>query len=122
MESRRIKADFGKLAVPPRRKYATAWLIILYWVSQFGFLTAQRNLIEMDKPDDIRFILPRASVAVVGMILSFGIDRLHRSQSEHAWPRRLAIALAASIGAALVHSAANFSAFQVAMPDRNMES
>jgi LytS/YehU family sensor histidine kinase len=98
----------------------TAWTILLFWVAQYTLLTTQMML--MEEGQDPSFLLPRACVTLVGIVLSFGIAAVLR-RGRRLRPRwQIAIAVLAALSACFLHAAANFAIFDFFMPAKNRES
>lgn len=105
-----------------RRISPTVYLIVLFWIGQYSFLTLSRNLSDMKMDDNWVNLVVRAVMACIGIAISFGIDRLHRSGGERSWAKRVWIAVGAAVCGAALHSFLNFNLFQLAKPEQNMES
>ena len=54
--------------------------ILAVWCLQFGYVTAQQVL--MGETDSARYLLPRLLTACVGMLISFGILKVHQRQDD----------------------------------------
>src|ERR1044072_6907437 len=72
----------GSRRIPPH-----AFLLVIFWVCQYGFVTAQRHF--FGSGDIPEMLVPRAIVVSGGMLLSFGINHVHRRQNGREWPARL---------------------------------
>jgi hypothetical protein len=92
-------------------------LIVIFWVCQFGFMTAQRMFFSTN--DTLEVLLPRSIVTAIGMTICFGINYVHRRQGGQTWLRRLGIAVGCAVGGAVLHSLANYIVFQLYMPITN---
>ncbi|MES2443435.1 MAG: histidine kinase [Pseudomonadota bacterium] len=95
----------------------TAALIILFWISQFGFLTLQRHLRGITDPHEVLY--PRMIMSLISILISFGINWLTRRQSGRGWGVRLWLALGFAVAGAVAHSILNFIVFQIALPTEN---
>jgi sensor histidine kinase YesM len=99
----------------------TAWLIVILWLGQFGFLTAQRQLMT-EGMESLSFLPPRAIMMLVGIGNSFVINSVQRRLAYRPWGRRLLVALVCALAASVVHSVLNFITFQIFMGQENWES
>src|ERR1044072_1948689 len=102
----------GSRRIPPH-----AFLIVIFWVCQYGFVTGQRHF--FGAGDLPAMLVPRAVVVSGGMLLSFGINHVHRRQNGRAWPARLWTAVSCAAAGALLHSLINYLVFQLWMPITN---
>src|SRR5690348_2840534 len=100
-----------------RRIPAHVFLIVIFWICQFGFLTAQRTLIGTN--DTLEMLLPRAIMSLVGISVAFGINHIHRRQAGQPWLVRIWTVVGCAVGGALLHSFANYAVFQLWMPVAN---
>lgn len=101
-------------------RLGTALFIVLFWLTQFGLLTAQRL---MSMPDeDLTYLAPRACVTVLAIVLSFGIARVGRLFSGRPIRTRMLIALGCAIIGANLHAAGNFALFHLFMPVTNWQT
>lgn len=92
-------------------------LIVIFWICQFGFLTAQRMLIGTGDTPEV--LIPRSFMALVGIGISIGINHIHRRLAGRPWPIRLWAVVGGAVGGAVMHSLANFIVFQLYMPITN---
>jgi len=98
--------------------------VLLCWTTQFVLLTAQMAAAEraMNMPVMTRSELTaRASMSLVGIVLSFGIAfTLKRMRATPLGPR-IAVAAAGSVIASVLHALANFGLFSLFMSEASMQ-
>jgi len=98
--------------------------VLLCWTTQFVLLTAQMAAAEraMNMPVMTRSELTaRASMSLVGIILSLFIAlALHRMRTTPLGPR-IAVAALGSVVASVLHALANFGLFSIFMSEASMQ-
>lgn len=90
--------------------------VLLFWLAQFSLLTTQRFV--FGAGDDWSYLPPRLLVTAVGIGLSFLILAFH-ARTRGSLSRRLLLAVAAALVAAVIHSCANFGIFHLFLPEQN---
>ena len=101
------------------REFVPALFIVGVWSLQFISLTAQQAL--MGETTLVRNLAPRLLAGCVGVLISFGILRVHQHQEGKALAIRALTGFALAVCGALIHAAANFGIFQIFMPKENIE-
>lgn len=100
------------------RRRGPVGFVIIFWAVQFASLTVQRLL--MMAGDDVSFLLPRLCVTLGGVVISLLIVEGHRRLVGRRIATRLIAALVFALAGCLVHSAFNFTVFQLFMGSKNM--
>lgn len=91
-----------------------ALFIILFWIAQFGLVTAQRlAFIEEERP---WFIVPRLLVSMVAIAMSCGIAYLVARSAGRPVIARVRLAIGLACVAPLLHGLANFTIFHAFAP------
>lgn len=98
--------------------------VLLCWTTQFVLLTAQMAAAEraMRMPVMTRSeLIARASMSLVGIILSFGLASALKRMHATPLGRRIAVAAAGSVIASVLHAFANFGLFSLFMSEASMQ-
>jgi two-component system LytT family sensor kinase len=104
-------SDSRPSALSSGARSVLALFIILFWLAQFGLLTAQR--MAFMEEETTRLLLPRLLVALCSMTISFGIAAvMTRTRGAHLG-RRVAILGALVVVATVLHAIINFTIFQM---------
>lgn len=94
----------------------TTWTILLFWIAQYSLLTAQQMLMEKS---DVSYLLPRACVTLIGIMLSFVIAAVLRHYRNVPPRGQIIVTAIAALIACLLHAAGNFIIFDLFMPEKN---
>ncbi|MES2988845.1 MAG: histidine kinase [Pseudomonadota bacterium] len=106
---------FEANATPPAwsdgARRVLALFIILFWVAQFGLVTAQR--LAFVEEESLLSVLPRLGVSIIAMFLSFGIARLLAGSIGKRPRTRVMLAIGLVVAAAPLHGLASFLVFKL---------
>ncbi|MBR0553816.1 sensor histidine kinase [Stakelama marina] len=95
----------------------TAWTILLFWLAQYGLLTAQRLLVKPDEGGS--FLVARACVTLIGIALAFAMAYVLRAVRGWSARWQLGTAILLALVGCLLHAAGNFLVFDLFMRELN---
>ena len=98
--------------------------ILLCWLTQFVLLTGEMTMAESAAGLPIlrgSELLARASVSLMGIVISTGVTLILSRQRETPLGWRVAIAAVSAVAASLLHAFANFALFSLFGPDDAMQ-
>lgn len=98
--------------------------VLLCWTTQFLLLTAQMAAAEraMGMPVMTRSeLVARASMSLIGIVLSFGVASLLRRMRAAPLGRRIGAAALGALIASVLHAIANFGLFSFFVPEASMQ-
>lgn len=91
-----------------------ALFIILFWIAQFGLVTAQR-LVFLEE-ESVWLIIPRLCVSAIAITMSFGIAYLLARSVGRPVIARVRLAIGLALVAPWIHALSNYTIFQIYMP------
>ena len=121
MEQTPIMHDRGWGSSPNRLAVLT---ILLCWLTQFVLLTGEMTMAETAAGLPIlrgSELLARASVSLMGIVISTGLILILSRQRETPLGWRVAVAAASAVAASLLHAFANFTLFSLFGPGDAMQ-
>jgi hypothetical protein len=99
-------------AARAQRDFVPALFIVGVWTLQYIYLTAQQVLMG-ETTALFRWIIPRLLTACVGILISFGILKVHKLQAGKPLAARALTGFALAVAACPIHAGANFGIFQI---------